>query len=99
MRLRQRVCGSPCSLPRHPFQSLLRTMVLPYRVATLLYCFKERDEVLLPERTQEPNRGFWSPCGGKSHIDQGESPYACACREAKEELGIALSTRDVRLTG
>jgi len=74
-------------------------MVLPYKVATLLYCFNERDEVLLLERTQEPNRGFWSPCGGKLHTSQGESPYVCACREAKEELGIAVSARDLRLTG
>ena len=59
-----------------------------YRIATLLYCFNERDDVLLLERAQEPNRGFWSPCGGKLRMDMGESPYACACREAAEELGI-----------
>ena len=63
-------------------------MVLPYKVATLLYCFNERDEVLLLERAQEPNRGFWSPCGGKLKMDIGESPYACACREAEEEIGV-----------
>jgi 8-oxo-dGTP diphosphatase len=74
-------------------------MALPYKVATLLYCFNDRDEVLLLERTQEPNRGFWSPCGGKLHTDDGESPYACACREAQEELGIGLSARDLHLTG
>ena len=61
-------------------------MALPYKVATLLYCFNDRDEVLLIERLHEPNRGFWSPCGGKLHTDEGESPYACACREAREEL-------------
>jgi 8-oxo-dGTP diphosphatase len=74
-------------------------MVLPYQVATLLYCFNDRDEVLLLERAQEPNRGFWSPCGGKLHSDEGESPYACACREAHEELGLVLSSRDLHLTG
>ena len=65
-------------------------MVLPYKIATLLYCFNERDEILLLERAQEPNRGFWSPCGGKLHMDIGESPYACACREAREEIGLKL---------
>jgi 8-oxo-dGTP diphosphatase len=55
---------------------------MPYKLATLLYCFNERDEVLLMERAQEPNLGLWSPCGGKLHTDTGESPYACACREA-----------------
>ena len=72
---------------------------MPYKLATLLYCFNERDEVLLLERAQEPNLGLWSPCGGKLHTDTGESPYACACREAQEELGIALSPSDLHLTG
>ena len=76
-----------------------RTMVMPYKLATLLYCFNERDDVLLLERAQEPNLGLWSPCGGKLHTDIGESPYACACREAQEELGIALSPSDLHLTG
>jgi 8-oxo-dGTP diphosphatase len=71
----------------------------PYRIATLLYCFNERDEILLMERAQEPNRGLWSPCGGKLHTDEGESPYACACREAAEELGWSIGSRDLRLAG
>lgn len=74
-------------------------MALPYKIATLLYCFSERDEVLLMERAQEPNRGLWSPCGGKLHTDEGESPYACACREAGEELGLRIEPRDLHLTG
>ena len=72
---------------------------LPYKIATLLYCFNEQDEVLLLERAQEPNRGLWSPCGGKLHTDIGESPYACACREAHEEIGVTLAPRDLHLTG
>jgi 8-oxo-dGTP diphosphatase len=74
-------------------------MALPYKIATLLYCFNERDEVLLLERAQEPNRGRWSPCGGKLHTDIGESPYACACREADEELGLKLGPSDLHLVG
>src|SRR4029077_12504780 len=74
-------------------------MALPYKVATLLYCFNERDEVLLMERAQEPNRGLWSPCGGKLRMEVGESPYACACREAGEELGLDLQQTDLHLTG
>jgi len=74
-------------------------MPLPYKVATLLYCFNEQDEVLLIERTQEPNLGLWSPCGGKLHTEQGESPYACGCREAQEEIGLALRPNDLHLTG
>jgi len=74
-------------------------MVLPYKIATLLFCFNERDEVLLLERAQEPNRGCWSPCGGKLHTETGESPYACACREAGEELGLHIGPGDLHLTG
>src|ERR1035437_3564522 len=74
-------------------------MGMPYKLATLLYCFNEQDDVLLLERAQEPNLGLWSPCGGKLHTDIGESPYACACREASEELGVALSPSDLHLTG
>lgn len=74
-------------------------MSLPYQVATLLYCFNEQDDVLLLERAQEPNRGLWSPCGGKLHTADGESPYACACREAGEEMGLALHPRDLHLAG
>src|SRR3954469_19519211 len=74
-------------------------MPLPYKIATLLYCFNEHDEVLLLERAQEPNLGCWSPCGGKLHTDIGESPYACACREAHEEMGLELKPTDLHLTG
>ena len=74
-------------------------MPLPYKIATLLYCFNERDEVLLLQRAQEPNRGLWSPCGGKLNSDAGESLYACACREAQEELGLMITPGDLHLTG
>ena len=72
---------------------------MPYKISTLLYCFNQRDEILLMERAQEPNTGLWSPCGGKLQTDLGESPYACACREADEELGLALLPADLHLAG
>jgi 8-oxo-dGTP diphosphatase len=72
--------------------------VQPYHITTLLYCFNERDEVLLLQRAHEPNRGLWSPCGGKLDVASGESPYSCACREAREELGIPLQPADLHLT-
>ena len=73
--------------------------ILPYKIATLLYCFSEREEVLLLERAREPNRGFWSPCGGKLKMSTGESPYTCACSEAEEELGVKIHPADLHLTG
>ena len=77
---------------------LLR-VTLPHRISTLLYCFNAEDEVLLLERAREPNRGLWSPPGGKLKTECGESPYACACREAHEELGLQLASGDLHLTG
>jgi 8-oxo-dGTP diphosphatase len=74
-------------------------MELPHKISTLLYCFNERQEVLLLQRNQEPNLGLWSPCGGKLDTCAGESPYACACREALEELGIVINHSDLHLTG
>lgn len=74
-------------------------MPLPYKIATLLYCFNDQDEILLLERTREPNRGFWSPCGGKLKMDLGESPFTCACREAGEEMGVRLTPPDLHLAG
>ncbi|HXC99553.1 MAG TPA: NUDIX domain-containing protein [Verrucomicrobiae bacterium] len=72
---------------------------MPYKISTLLYCFNERDDVLLLERAQEPNLGLWSPAGGKLRTEDGESPHMCACREAHEEMGLALAPIDLHLTG
>ena len=72
---------------------------MPYRISTLLYCFNAAGEVLLLYRRKEPNAGLWSPAGGKLRTDIGESPYACACREAREEVGLELSPGDLHLTG
>lgn len=74
-------------------------MGLPHKISTLLYVFDPSDRVLLMERLREPNRGLWSPPGGKLHSDAGESPYDCAVREAQEELGLTLSPTDLHLTG
>ena len=73
--------------------------MFPYKIATLLYCFNDKDEILLLKRAHEPNRGLWSPCGGKLKMATGESPYACACREAGEETGVKLTPADLHLTG
>jgi 8-oxo-dGTP diphosphatase len=74
-------------------------VALPHRIATLLYCFNARDEVLLMERAQEPNLGLWSPPGGKLDVGAGESPHSCAAREAEEELGVRYRSVDFHLTG
>ncbi|MFM8421336.1 MAG: deaminase, partial [Verrucomicrobiota bacterium] len=74
-------------------------MALPYKVATLLYGFNRAGDILLLERAQEPNQGLWSPFGGKLHQADGESPHACAIREAREEAGLELTPADLHLVG
>ncbi len=46
------------------------------------------DEILLQLRNGLHGGGTWSTPGG--HLDLGEDPAACACREALEETGIAV---------
>lgn len=72
---------------------------MPYKIATLLYCFNPLGQILLLERAKEPNRGLWSPPGGKLQQDTGESPFMCGAREASEELGLDLAATDLHLTG
>jgi len=71
----------------------------PYKISTLIYCFNDAGQILLLRRAQEPNRGLWSPPGGKLQTRTGESPYACACREGFEEMGVAMKPEDLHLTG
>ena len=68
-------------------------------VTTLLYMFDEQDRVLLMRRAQEPNLGLWSPCGGKVNLNEGESPYEGAAREAREETGLTVDPARLHLTG
>lgn len=71
----------------------------PLKISTLLYCFNASEEILLMQRNRSPNKGLWSPPGGKLHQGIGESPHACAAREAEEELGINAQSTDFSLKG
>ena len=74
-------------------------MKLPYKIAVLCYLFDARGRMLLIQRLNEPNKGLYSPIGGKLHMDEGESPAACAQREIEEEAGIHIDLSDLQLTG
>lgn len=69
------------------------------KFATLLYIKNSKGEYLLLERLQEPNFGLLSPPGGKLHIEDAESPFACAVREAEEECKIKSHPHDWKLIG
>lgn len=50
-------------------------------------------------REKAPNKGYWSPPGGKLDMSSGESPFECAKREALEETGVHLEDKDLSLFG
>lgn len=73
--------------------------LLPYRIAVLCYLYDEDGRVLMLHRAKHPNRGMYSPIGGKLEAELGESPHDCAIREIFEEAGISVASDDVRLLG
>ena len=72
---------------------------LPYKIATLVYIFNSRGQLLLLHRIKPPNQHLYSPVGGKLEQAVGESPYQCAVREVLEETGASLTVADIRLCG
>ena len=68
-----------------------------YRLGVLLYAFGPNNELLLIKRTRKPHQGLWCAVGGKLEMLSGESPYECAAREAKEEIGVDLNASDLDL--
>lgn len=72
---------------------------LPYKISTLVFVRNCEEEHLLIERTKAPNKGCWSPIGGKLDMAVGESPYECARREVEEEIGLALADEELHCFG
>ena len=68
-----------------------------YRIGALLYFADSEGRVLLIQRRKQPNLGLWCAVGGKLEMPAGESPFECAVREAKEEVGVDLSAEDLAL--
>ncbi|MDQ8201596.1 NUDIX domain-containing protein [Pelagicoccus sp. SDUM812003] len=68
-----------------------------YRIGVLLYFQDASGRLLLIRRARRPNQGLWCAVGGKLEMSLGESPYECAIREAKEEVGVDLLESDLAL--
>lgn len=53
------------------------------------------DEVLLALRRNTGYRdGHWA-CAAAGHVEDGESVFAAACREAAEEIGVTIDAADL----
>jgi 8-oxo-dGTP diphosphatase len=70
---------------------------MPYKISTLVYARNTAGELLLMRRNKSPNKGLWSPIGGKLETATGESPYEAAVREVKEEIGMEINASDLHL--
>jgi len=72
---------------------------MDFKISCLIFIRNSEDEILLLKRLKSPNQGFWSPPGGKLKMSEGESPYECAIREAKEETGMDIVDKDLSIFG
>lgn len=69
----------------------------PFKISVLVFVRDELGRHLLIERLKEPNKGLLSPIGGKLEMGLGESPFECAARETREEIGLEVSSSDLHL--
>jgi 8-oxo-dGTP diphosphatase len=72
---------------------------LPYKIACLCELRDASGRYLLLHRSQEPNKGLYSPIGGKLDTAAGESPARCAQREIQEEAGLSIPIERLHLAG
>ena len=72
---------------------------LPYRIAVLCYLRDANGKLLMLHRAKQPNKGMYSPIGGKLEPATGESPHGCAIRETQEETGLVVHPGEIRLMG
>ncbi len=70
---------------------------LSYKLAVLVFMEDAKGRHLLILRNKHPNKGNWSPIGGKLETAIGESPFECAARETQEETGHDVTASDFHL--
>ncbi len=70
-----------------------------YKIACLCELRDDRGRYLLLHRAKSPNKGLYSPIGGKLETSIGESPARCAQREIEEEAGITIALDRLHLAG
>lgn len=71
----------------------------PYKIACLCELRDAQGRYLLIHRNKHPNKGLYSPIGGKLETAQGESPAQCARREIAEEAGLDVPISRLHLAG
>lgn len=72
-------------------------MIARFQVIPAAYVLLRRDDQVLLQLRQNTSfcNGFWAS-GAAGHVEQGESVFAAAAREAREELGIDIAMADLQ---
>ena len=70
--------------------------MIPFKISVLVFLRDGAGRLLLIKRRKAPNLGCWSPIGGKLEMGRGESPFECAARETKEEVGLDAELKESR---
>lgn len=70
-----------------------------HKIACLCELRDAQGRYLLLHRAKSPNKGLYSPIGGKLETSTGESPAQCAQREIAEEAGITIAIDRLHLAG
>ncbi len=70
---------------------------LPFKISVLVFLRNKKNQLLLIQRQKSPNKGLWSPIGGKLEMESGESAFECAIRETAEETGFQVKEEDLHL--
>jgi len=66
-------------------------MALPYKIATLLYCFVSATKCFVARTAQEPIAASGARPAASCHTESGDLHSLCACREALEELELKVT--------
>ena len=70
-----------------------------HKIACLCELRDHEGRYLLLHRAKSPNKGLYSPIGGKLETASGESPTQCAQREIAEEAGLTVPLDRLHLAG
>ncbi|MBC7234930.1 MAG: NUDIX domain-containing protein [Chloroflexi bacterium] len=70
-----------------------KTMIAGQKRVAVLCILQSTEAFLLIHRAQDPNRGKYTPIGGK--VDLFEGPRQAAYREVREETGLELPSVEV----
>lgn len=79
------------------FQALKLSKAMQYKISVLVFVQNSDGKLLMLQRNKAPNKGLWSPIGGKLDMQSGESPHECATRETREEIGLNVKCSQMHL--